>query len=155
MLEKIQQEHRIHVVQFFSENIVKWMGHCFRHTDMPVFPFLSRSLDERLASLRLMGRRTEVSDSKWRSFYNLLELGLPTETPVGGILSVRGHAGFVCRWGEGWMDEFRRGPGWELKRHDKSAVSERVSLLMQMFRKPRVSTTFSAILDAPLAICDS
>ena len=53
------------------------------------------------------------------------------------------------------MDEFRRGPGWELKRHDKAAVSERVSLLMQLFRKPRVSTTFSAILDAPLAICDS
>ena len=68
LLEQIQQKYRIRVAQLFSENNVKWMGHCYRHTDMPVYPFLSRPFGDRLASLRLQGRRTEVSDAKSRCF---------------------------------------------------------------------------------------
>ena len=79
-------------------------------------------------------------------FYNLPELGLPSDILVEGILAVRGNAGFVCRWGEGWLEEFRRGPGWDLERHDKLAVSQRVSLLMQLFRKPRALWRFVMML---------
>ena len=152
VLERIQGEHKIHVLNIFSEFVVKRMGHCFRHPDTPLHSFLSRPLGERLTSLRLTGRRAEVSSVRWDAWQCLANLGLNSDPPVGGFPLVRGHSGFVCRWGAGWFEELREGLGWNIERHDELAVSSRVSMLLGIFRRSRASTTFSALLDAPMAL---
>ena len=149
---KNQVDHKICALTIFSDTIVKWVAHAFRHAGSPAHLFLSRPLNERLTSFRLVGRRSDVSESRIRSWSFLQELGLGSDPPVGGFPQVRGHSGFVCRWGSGWFEEMRDSLGFEIRRHDKSEVAKRSSVLVQLFRRARASQLLSLV--SPFAIED-
>ena len=70
----------------------------------------------------------------------LSSLGVQLDGLVAGRPDVRGHSGYVFRWGEGWFEEFRDGgPGWNFQRDDKSAVDVRSTLLLDIVRPRRRS----------------
>lgn len=63
-------------------------------------------------------------------------LGVERSPLVAGPLGVRGHSGFVCRWGEGWFWEMTGGGAcWHFEKHDSHVISVRVELLLELFRK--------------------
>ena len=115
---------------------------------------MSLHSQERLTSLRLTGRRSEVSSSQWRHFNLLHEIGLGGDPPVGGFPLVRGQSGCVFRWGEGWFAEIRERVGWDIARNDKPEISTRVDLLLRLFRRSRVARAIEPLCHAPLAIED-
>ena len=108
---------------------------------------MSRSSTERLTSLRLVGRKSEVSDAKLGNWFFLHSLGLSDEPPSGGFPQVRGHTGFVFRWGEGWFEEVRERLGWRIEKHDKPEIAKRVSILLQLFQRTRTERTMVALSD--------
>ena len=58
-------------------------------------------------------------------------------------------------WGEGWFEEIRDGgPGWNFGRDDKSAVTFRVNLLLDIFR-PRQRSGLPALLNLVQPISDA
>ena len=60
----------------------------------------------------------------------LANLGIHVDEVMAGRPDVRGHSGYVFRWGEGWFEEIRDGGlGWKFERDDKSASDIRVNLL--------------------------
>ena len=70
------------------------------------------------------------------NFLLLSSLGFNLDSLVAGPLHIRGHSGFVCRWGEGWHWNFRDGgPGWSFDKDDQTAIDFRVQLLLDMFQK--------------------
>ena len=78
----------------------------------------------------------------------LCSLGTHVDEVVAGRPDVRGHSGYVFRWGEGWFEEIRDGGlGWKFERDDKSATDIRVSLLLDIFRR-RHSLALPALRDA-------
>ncbi len=53
----------------------------------------------------------------------LMHVGINMGPLIAGRPNVRGHSGYVFRWGEGWFEEIRDGgPGWLFQKDDKSAV---------------------------------
>ena len=99
----------------------------------------------------MVGSRCTVSASRLRNWHALNNLGFSLDTPVGGMLELRGHSGCVIRWGEGWFEVVRDGVGWEFQRHDRVKISERVDILLRMFPWRRQSSLL-AIVDSVLAI---
>jgi len=154
MLEHVQSEHKICARRICAEFIVRRMAHCFRHPETPLFSFLSLSVNERLTSLRLVGRRSEVSDSQMERFSFLQNLGIGGDPPVGGFPLVRGQTGCVIRWGAGWFEEVRDQLGWRVRKHDKPELNKRADVLMDLFKRHRVTVTLDAICNAPLALMD-
>ena len=148
VLERVQNENKTNALVIFSEFIVRWLGHVFRHPQLPVFAFLSRPLEERLTALRVTGRRAEISDYAWNSFQFLQTLGFSGNPPVGGYPQVRGHTGHVFRWGAGWFSEIGDRVGWEIERTDKPEVAKRVEFLLQIFQRSRIAATLDAICDS-------
>ena len=131
------------------------MGHTFRHESPPFTLLLSLPLPERLASLRLQGRRAAASDFAQSTFSFLTSLGFNLEPPIAGPLSIRGHSGYVCRWGEGWFWVIKDGgPGWSVNKTDEAAIEFRVKLLLDIFGRTR--TTLPKVLEdiGPLPLED-
>ena len=63
-------------------------------------------------------------------------VGVRVDEEVAGRPDVRGHGGYVFRWGEGWFEEIRDGGlGWKFERDDTSAIDIRVNLLLDIFRR--------------------
>ena len=94
---------------------------------------MSLPLAGRLDSLRLQ-RPRDPSGSAQSARAFLTSLGVGLRNLVAGRPGVRGHSGYVFRWGEGWFEEFRDGgPGWNFERDDKSAIDLRLNLLLDMF----------------------
>ena len=117
-----KQMYRIWVQQCITR---QRMAHCFRHPETPLFSFLSLSVNERLTSLRLVGRRSEVSDSQMERFSFSQSLGIGDDPPVGGFPLVRGQTGCVIRWGAGWFEEVRDQLGWRVRKDDKPESNKR------------------------------
>ena len=132
----------------FSEHLVRRLGHCFRHPEAPLFQFLSRSSTERLTSLRLVGRKSEVSHAKLVNWLFLHDLGLSDELASGRFPQVRGHTGFVFRGGKGWFEKVRERLGWKIEKHDKPEITKRVNMLLHLFRRTRTKQTLAALSDA-------
>ena len=100
---------------------------------------MSLPLAGRLDSLRLQ-RPRDPSGSAQSARAFLTSLGVGLRNLVAGRPGVRGHSGYVVRWGEGWFEEFRDGgPGWSFERDDTSAIDLRVNLLLDMFGHRRGS----------------
>ena len=108
----------------------------------------------RLTTLRITGRRSEVPESQWQLFSFLQSLGIEGDPPIGGFPQVRGHTGYVFRWGEGWFEEVRDSVGWDIPRKDTPQIKKRVEILMRLFKRPRITETLHALDDASLAIED-
>ena len=142
---------------FYCKCLVSYVGHCFRHSSHPISKLFSLPLAGRLTSLRLESRRVpSVSAQMARDF--LGNLGIVLDPLVAGRPNVRGHSGYVFRWGEGWFEEIRdAGPGWNILRNDKAAIEVRVKLLLDMFRfrrasgLPALTNLLHAISDEPEA----
>ena len=65
-------------------------------------------------------------------------VGLGSESPPsGGRPGIRGEAGNVFRWGEGWFVEIRDGLGWGIPRKDKTQTDLRIQILLSLFIKER------------------
>ena len=78
----------------------------------------------------------------------LSSFGVRVGPVVAGRPDVRGHSGYVVRWGEGWFEEIRDGgPGWSIQRDDKSGVAFRVDLLLDIFR-PRRRSGLPALMNS-------
>ena len=154
MLENIQGEHKICARRICSEFVVRRVAHCFRHPEAPLFAFLSLSVNERLTALRLVGRRSEISESQIERFSFLQRLGIGGDPPVGGFPLVRGQTGCVIRWGSGWFEEIRDRMGWTVRKDDRTELARRADVLMDIFKRHRVTATLDALCDAPLAILD-
>ena len=134
----MQSEFNVCVQTFYCKSIVGYIGHCFRHSEHAITKLLSLPLAGRLTSLRLEGRRGVPSESAQAARNLLSNLGVRVGDLVAGRPQIRGHSGYVFRWGEGWFEELRDGgPGWEFARHDKSAIDLRVELLLDIFRRRR------------------
>ena len=59
---------------------------------------------------------------------------------MAGRLAVRGHSGYVFRWGEGWFEEVRDGElGWAFQKEDRPAIDSRVQILLELYKPARVS----------------
>ena len=100
--------------------------------------------------------RTGVASGLAQATHSLLTgLGVDLGDLVSGPLDIRGHAGYVCRWGEKWFWEFRDGgPGWDFPKHDKSAVKFRIDLLLAIFRREARSSLPSMLVDLQESIAD-
>ena len=100
---------------------------------------LSLPLAGRLTALRLENRR-EVFDSAINARSVLVDLGIQLGELVAGRLAVRGHSGYVFRWGEGWFEEVRDGGlGWAFQKEDRPAIDSRVQILLELYKPDRVS----------------
>ena len=74
---------------------------------------LSLPLAGRLDSLRQQ-RPRDPSGSAQVARQFLTSLGVQLRELVAGRPCVRGHSGYVFRWGEGWFHEIRDGgSGWD------------------------------------------
>ena len=99
----------------------------------------------------MQGRRHEPSEAAVSSWQILRNLGVELGELVSGQLNVRGDAGAVMRWGEGWFFELRDGGvGWNFDKHDHASIDERVQMILQIFRKP--SNELVAIEDGAMAL---
>ena len=146
-LQRVQSEFNVCVQSFYCKSLVSYIGHCFRHCDHPVSKLMSLPLAGRLRELRLNSQR-DPSGSAQVARFVLSNLGVQLEGLVAGRPDVRGHSGYVFRWGEGWFEEFRDGgPGWNFQRNDKSAVDVRSKLLLDIFR-PRRRSGLPALLNS-------
>ena len=75
----------------------------------------------------------EVSASATSAWHFLRDLGLATDTPVGGRPNARGQTGAVIRWGEGWFEPVRDGGlGWDFPRDASPEIDKRVQILMSL-----------------------
>ena len=75
-------------------------------------------------------------------------VGVRVDDVVAGRPDVRGHSGYVFRWGEGWFEEIRDGGlGWKFERDDTSAIDNRVKLLLDLFRRSHNSFALPALSD--------
>ena len=83
-------------------------------------------------------------------FHSLRTLGIDVPDPVGGRPGVRGHSGYVHRWGDPWFESIRDDIGWNFDKLDTEAIGERAQLLMQLLERPR--SVMEAIMDAVLPI---
>ena len=107
---------------------------------------LSLPLSERLDSLR-QDRPRDPSGSAHVARQVLTGLGMHLQELVAGRPNVRGHSGFVFRWGEGWFEEFRDGgPGWFFQRDDKAAIDLRTNMLLDIYR-PRQRSGLPALMN--------
>ena len=97
---------------------------------------------------------SEVSDSQIERFSFLQRLGIGGDPPVGGFPLVRGQTGCVIRWGSGWFEEIRDRMGWTVRKDDRTELARRADVLMDLFKRHRVTATLDALCDAPLAILD-
>jgi len=153
-LQRVQNDFNISLPEFFCESVVKYIGHCFRHLELPVSRLLSLPLDRRLTNLRLQGQRTVPSGFAQASFEFMSDLGFELGQLAAGRPQVRGQAGYAFRWGDGWFSAFRDGGcGWSFERNDKPAIKFRVELLCKIFRRVRSSLP-RMIGDGPLEIED-
>ena len=136
----------VNLQTFYCKSLVGFLGHCFRHPAHPVTKLLSLPLAERLASLRQ--RNPRVPSGLAQSARELMiSVGVQIGELVAGRPGVRGHAGYVFRWGEGFFEEFRDGgPGWHFQKNDKSAIDLRVRMLLDLFRRRR-NSTLPALMD--------
>ena len=108
-----------------------------------------------MASLRLQGPRLAPSGSAQTFRDRLLNLGIQVDAVIAGRPDIRGHTGFVFRWGCGWFSEMRdSGPGWDFERNDKAGIGLRADFILQLFRQ-RSSLAQLAIANGHLAIMDS
>ena len=149
-LHSLKQRFHCCLHDFYAGSVVRYVGHCFRHSTHPISILLSLPLQGRLASLRLQGRRGAVSETAQATFEFLSNLGLSLDPLVGGFPQVRGHTGHVFRWGDKWLFEIRDGgDGWVFDRCDKQAVAARVELILDIFRENRRAL---AVMDSQLAI---
>ena len=135
MLQRVQLEFNVCVQSYYCKCLVSYLGHCFRHTAHPVTKLLSLPLAGRLESLRQQRRRVpSISALSAREL--LSSVGVRVDEVVAGRPDVRGHSGYVFRWGEGWFEEIRDGGlGWKFERDDTSAIDIRVNLLLDIFRR--------------------
>ena len=88
----------------------------------------------------------------------MCHLGLQVADLVAGRLNIRGHAGYVFRWGFGWFWEMRDGGlGWSFGKHDKPAVDLRIKFLLDLFTVRRQPDMLTALVDgvAQLALQDA
>ena len=135
-LDRVRTSFNICVQTFFAKCVVKFLGHTFRHESHPFTQLISLPLPERLASLRSQGRGSAASDFAQSTFSFLSHLGFNLNPPVAGPLGIRGHSGYVCRWGEGWFWIIKDGgPGWSFDKTDEAAIEFRINLLLDMFVK--------------------
>ena len=138
-LQRVQSEFKVCVQRYYCKCVVSYVGHCFRHSSHPISKLLSLPFAERLTSLRLRNRRLP-SETAQVAMDFLRFLGITPGPLVAGRPNVRGHSGYVFRWGEGWFEEFRDGPpGWRFNRDDEAAIDARTNLLLDMFRRRRES----------------
>ena len=136
-LQHVQTEFKTCVQTYYCKCIVSFLGHCFRHRTHPVTKLLSLPLAGRLDSLRQQ-RPRDPSGSAQVARQFLTSLGVQLRELVAGRPCVRGHSGYVFRWGEGWFHEIRDGgSGWDFQKDDKPAVNFRVDLLLDIYRHRR------------------
>ena len=150
-LTRVKEEYGIEVQFLFVETVVRRLGHVFRHAT-PLRNLYSLPLAERLASRRLQQGSGVVSEMRLSLFHSLRTLGIDVQDPVGGRPGVRGHSGYVHRWGDPWFESIRDDIGWNFDKLDTDAIGERVQLLMKLLERPR--STLEAIRDAVLRIED-
>ena len=150
-LTRVKEEYGIEVQNLFVETVVRRLGHVFRHAT-PLRNLYSLPLAERLASRRLQQGSGVVSEMRLSLFHSLRTLGIDVQDPVGGRPGVRGHSGYVHRWGDPWFESIRDDIGWNFDKLDTDAIGERVQLLMKLLERPR--STLEAIRDAVLPIED-
>ena len=82
----------------------------------------------------MQGRPDESSDRRLHGWNLLRSLGLGSEVPPsGGRPLIRGEAGHVFRWGEGWFVEVRDGVGWGIARKENVQVEHRVDILLKLW----------------------
>ena len=154
-LHAIISHFNICVQSFFATCIVKFIGHTFRHAQHPLCQLLSLPLPSRLTSIRRQGRVGVASVSAQANHNFMAFLGIDMQPLVAGPLGVRGHSGYVCRWGEGWFWDMRDGgPGWIFEKHDSHAISVRVDVLLEVFRKKRSNLPQLVADSAPLPLED-
>ena len=108
ILENVKNEFNISVSTYYVQCIVKRLGHVFRHPTTPICRLLSLPLEDRLASLRMLGRPGEAGDARWGVWNFFSSVGLQVEPPIGGKPNVR-SAGVVIRWGHSWFEALRDG----------------------------------------------
>ena len=147
VLQRVQLEFNVCVQSYYCKCLVSYLGHCFRHTAHPVTKLLSLPLAGRLASLRQ--QRPRVPSIGALSARELLSrVGVRVDDVVAGRPDVRGHSGYVFRWGGGWFEEIRDGGfGWKFERDDTSAIGDRVKLLLDLFRRSHNSFAVPALGD--------
>ena len=153
-LHHVQDEFNICLSTYFCKCLVSYLGHCFRHSDHPIFGLLSLPLRGRLTDLRLQGRRSVPSGLAQTNFDSLVNLGLEVGRLIRGRPATRGYSGAAVRWGEGWFEEFRDGGvGWSFEKTDSSAVDSRISMLLELFRPtsrlPRLEDQGAQLLALP------
>ena len=154
-LTAVKANLNICVQTFYAKCIVRFLGHAFRHVTHPFTQLLSLPLPGRLASLRSHGRESAASDLAQTTFSFLSHLGFSLDPPTAGPLNIRGHSGYVCRWGEGWFWVIKDGgPGWSFEKTDEAAINFRIQLLLDMFAKSRSSLPNFLVDFAPLPLED-
>ena len=156
-LDAVKDHFNVCVQTFFAQCIVKFIGHSFRHGDHPFSKLLSLPLPRRLDSLRSNGPGGVVSGLAQANFLLMSSLGFNVGPPSAGPLQVRGHSGFVRRWGEGWFWDFRDGgPGWIFDKHDQTAIDVRVQLLLEIFQRKtsRLPNMLADVVQVPLPLED-
>ena len=153
-LTRVQNEFNICLSTFFCKSVVSYLGHCFRHADHPITKLMSLPLQERLADLRLQGRRSVPSGTAQAHFNSLVDLGVNLGQLISGRPAIRGHSGHAIRWGKGWFEELRDGGlGWSFEKTDAAAVDTRVQFLLNLFlpvsRLPRLQDQHDHFLALP------
>ena len=147
-LSRVREQYDACIQSFFCGSIVRYVGHTFRHANHAVCQLLSLPLQGRLTQLRLQGRRRVPSETAQANRNLFVDLGIHISEAIAGSLDVRGHAGPVFRWGDGWFWELGdNGPGWRFAKDDKAAIACRINLLLNLFRRKR-DDPILAIADA-------
>ena len=96
-----------------------------------------------------------MSESAQASHSLLSNLGLNLDFLTAGPLNVRGHSGYVCRWGEGWFWELRDGgAGWSFSKNDQQAIDFRVQFLLDVFKRKTSNLPHFFADSAPLPLED-
>ena len=91
----------------------------------------------------------------YECIYSCLKVyqGMLTHIPL--YSSLRNHSGCVIRWGEGQFEEVRDSLGWDVRKDDKLGLENRVQIIMNLFKRYRITAALEALCDAPLAIVDA
>ena len=132
----MRERYNACIQTYLCDSIVRYIGHTFRHIDQPICQLMSLPLQRRLTHLRLQGQRRVPSETAQTNRNFLVALGMHVGEAIAGALDVRGHAGPVFRWGEGWFWEMGElGPGWHFAKNDKAAIACRSKLLLELFRR--------------------
>jgi len=153
-LQMIKDDFSVDVPIMYLKFLVNRVTHVFRHEDLPIYKFFSLPRSSRLREQRMQGSRYSLSASRMNSWRLLESLGLNAfGPPVAGRPGIRGEAGCVIRWGEGWFEEVHERLGWRVPRKDHVASQDRVEILKSLFAPP--PSRLQALRDRQLALTDN